>query len=299
MRRGSLSWIHILIICIISALVLFVIILIIICVTIRRHRRSNKDYKGTLDGVRKPQSIDGEKAEVKSSYFDASSLMSHSMVDPKNSPPQPPPPPPPPISNTSNNTSCSSVNTVDNGCTYLCQPAAVEPEPRMNNHNNNNNNSTHMKELNVATLLPNSWDAKELLDHWGRVQEAKQRQESPPSMRIPSTSPSLPSYGRASSLDNFNGQVNAGYLVQPIPPAQHYYGEMNHEPYHQSAIYSSYSNASSIWQHQQAQAAAAAAAAAAAQQQYQHRIPSDHSSYDEPGLPEYSVVRKHPNISQV
>lgn len=241
--------------------------------------------------------IEAEKNDSKPTYYDASSLISHSIND-KNTAP---------ISNASNNTSCSSVNTVDHPIHYFNQPPNIEPGNRMSNAIGNNN--PMVKELNVATLLPNSWDAKELLDHWGRVQEAKQRQESPQAMGNQSTSPSIPSYG-GSSLENFNNSHS--YMCQPVAVQQvansHYPGSHAYTPadvgheYHQPPIYSPYSNASSIWQHQQQQQQQ--------QLQYLHMPHMDVTypttgintavSYDDHGLPEYSVVRKvHPNISQV
>ena len=43
----------------------------------------------------------------------------------------------------------------------------------------------NLRELSANTLSPiQSWDAKDLLNHWGRVQEAKSRHEAPPVLRI-------------------------------------------------------------------------------------------------------------------
>lgn len=55
----------------------------------------------------------------------------------------------------------------------------------INTNNYNSGSQQNLRELNVNALSPvQSWDAKDLLSHWGRVQEAKQRQEPPPVMRI-------------------------------------------------------------------------------------------------------------------
>jgi hypothetical protein len=67
---------------------------------------------------------------------------------------------------------------------------SVEKIPNIHTITNTNNNynagsQPSLRELNVNSLSPvQSWDAKDLLSHWGRVQEAKQRQETPPVMRI-------------------------------------------------------------------------------------------------------------------
>ncbi|OTF84212.1 hypothetical protein BLA29_010984, partial [Euroglyphus maynei] len=183
-----------------------------------------------------------------------------------------------PNSAASNHTSCSSVNTtVDNGTT--------NHSAYLGNHQNHVHSHAidrqqqqqqpmeqpAMKELNVATLLPNSWDAKELLDHWGRVQEAKLRQESPSIVAnghangMHSNSPSVLSYGGSSSADNYHSNhpthhANISYACQPaivqsMDQSQfgQPYGNSLQADYRDgpSPIYSPYSNASSIWQHQQ------------------------------------------------
>ncbi|XP_075587079.1 uncharacterized protein LOC124499046 isoform X4 [Dermatophagoides farinae] len=334
-RGRALPWIQILIICIVSAFVLFIIILIIICLTIRRYRRSNKealnsDYKSTDSATSNCGTImNGDNKNDthtnKQSYYlaqDGNSLISNSLNDNRMLP----------NGAASNHTSCSSVNTnVENGpaghTSYLnhhqnhLPPHAID-RPHQQDQSSMEQSAGVMKELNVATLLPNSWDAKELLDHWGRVQEAKLRQESPPIVTngqpgMQSNSPSVLSYGGSSSVDNFHSNHPA--IVQPTSNMNqsHFglpYGNSIPADYPNgplpSSMYSPYSNASSIWQHQQQKQL---------QQQHLHQPhsylslpppppPPSLSSHvvqainlDDNGLPEYSVVRKiiSANISQV
>lgn len=334
-RGRALPWIQILIICIASAFLLFIIILIIICLTIRRYRRSNKealnsDYKSTDSATSNCGTIiNGDNKNDthtnKQSYYlaqDGNSLISNSLNDNRMLP----------NGAASNHTSCSSVNTnVENGpaghTSYLnhhqnhLPPHAID-RPHQQDRSSMEQSAGVMKELNVATLLPNSWDAKELLDHWGRVQEAKLRQESPPIVTngqpgMQSNSPSVLSYGGSSSVDNFHSNHPA--IVQPASNMNqpHFglpYGNSIPADYPNgplpSSMYSPYSNASSIWQHQQQKQL---------QQQHLHQphsylslpppppppsLPShvvQAINLDDNGLPEYSVVRKiiSANISQV
>ncbi|XP_027195304.2 uncharacterized protein LOC113789907 isoform X2 [Dermatophagoides pteronyssinus] len=343
-RGRALPWFQILIICIASAFVLFIIILIIICLTIRRYRRTNKetlnnDYKSSdgvvsnggtiMNGDNKGDTMPTNK---QSFYLtqDGNSLISNSLNDNTRMAPN---------SAASNHTSCSSVNTtVENGTTnhtsYLGHNHQNHQMPSHSIERQQQPEQSAMKELNVTTLLPNSWDAKELLDHWGRVQEAKLRQESPANGQsgMHSNSPSVLSYGGSSSVDNYHGQqqshhVNISYACQPaivqsssnmdqsqfgIPYGNSLSVDYPNGP-SPSSIYSPYSNASSIWQHQQQKQL---------QQQQLHQphsylslpppppLPPSLSSsshiaqainLDDNGLPEYSVVRKiiSANISQV
>ena len=315
---GPLSWYYILIICIGSLMILIIIVVILICLINKKSRQANNKQSHVDYEVKKSSSsIESDPKELDSKpnqYYlnqDASSLISNSLNE-RNALPN---------SNLSNNTSCSSVNTVDNQPHGYMTPSHLEQPnlhhrfnnphqthtqhnmgtPNMTPNSNEGSNPSMVKELNVTTLLPNSWDAKELLDHWGRVQEAKQRQESPPVMRMQTASPSIPSFG-GSSLDNYN----QSYQFQPatVQPSMsgHYPHEMQEQTdYHQPPIYSPYSNASSIWQHHHQQHQP--------QRPYHHGQMAHHIAtaytptpigYDDNGLPEYSVVRKvHPNISQV
>ncbi|KAJ6215828.1 hypothetical protein RDWZM_010328 [Blomia tropicalis] len=356
LAAGPLTWIHILMICIGSALVLFIIILIIICVTIKKRRQSVTKQNQNIDyEIKKPAPIvetsgsggggnngvaindngsskQSDRSINTNGYYngsqDESSLISNERNGAGSTMGNCIPLP---NSNVSNNTSCSSVNTVDaymnnNNGSNLDQPHH-HPQPHPHHQLNHQMPPSAVKELNVATLLPNSWDAKELLDHWGRVQEAKQRQESPPIMRIhQNSSPSsIPSFGGGSSLDNYHqNQSNHNlhhnqYQMATAQPqmiqydqhdAQHghhhhhhsHHSQLpteynNHHHPHQTPFYSPYSNASSIWQHHQQQQQQAARQQQQ-QQQQQHQF---NHHYDDNGLPEYSIVRKvhHANISQV
>ena len=69
---------------------------------------------------------------------------------------------------------------------------SVEKIPNINVNGIHQTNSAYdsgsqqnLRELSANTLSPiQSWDAKDLLTHWGRVQEAKSRHEAPPVLRI-------------------------------------------------------------------------------------------------------------------
>lgn len=373
----SLSWIHILVICIACALIIFILILIIICITIRGYRRNEKQTDADFnsdDQLTKRNVGSGhimnDKTEPKTFFLnqqtDKNSLISNDKMAPN--------------SNASNHTSCSSVNTVDNLANHNPYDLSnghhledrVGTDFIMEQNNNGHKlpgpmmsvssidgkiNPSMLKELNVATLSPNSWDAKDLLDHWGRVQEAKMRLSSPtirhqthnnyqPNHLLQqqsqvqqqpqqSNSPSVLSYGGSSSLDNYNhnnGNNGNSYLCQPaIVNSGHYDLATSNQPFdqqsyfnsthvlhqphlsdYQSSIYSPYSNASSIWRHQQKQQQ---------QQQQQSYLLQPHShlsiqngnkvttpssvsvmtNFPDNGLPECNnLVRKiSPNISQV
>lgn len=278
----TLSWIHILIICIACALLIFILILIIICITIRgyRHNEKQTDADFNSDGQLGKRNVGSghilnDKTEPKAFFLnqqtDENSLISNEKMAPN--------------SNASNHTSCSSVNTVDNlanhnpyGLSNGHLEEQVGSDFIMEQNNNSHKlpgpmlsvdsidtkmNSSIMKELNVATLSPNSWDAKDLLDHWGRVQEAKMRLSSP-SIRhqahnnyqthhnLPqqtqiqqqprqSNSPSVLSYGGSSSLDNYNhnnGSNSNSYLCQPaIVNSGHYDLATSTQPFDQQPYF--------------------------------------------------------------
>ncbi|XP_054164190.1 calcium-activated chloride channel regulator 1-like isoform X2 [Oppia nitens] len=108
-------------------------------------------------------------------------------------------------------------------------------------YNTDPNQQQNICELNVAALSPvQSWNAKDLLTHWGRVQEAKQRHEAPPVMRIEDLSSASsnhsPSY--ASSEDDNNIYTNPhpwGYQEVQTRPMYAIPNGYNQEPIYRSS----------------------------------------------------------------
>jgi len=89
----------------------------------------------------------------------------------------------------------------DQGSQHGSQPSLSLREPR---------------ELNPAALSPiQSWDAKYLLDHWGRVQEAKQRHEVPPVMRIEDLETSSSREGRHSAYSSEDENMANNMYTRP------------------------------------------------------------------------------------
>jgi len=101
----------------------------------------------------------------------------------------------------------------------------------------------HPQTLNPAALSPiQSWDAKDLLHHWGRVQEAKSRREVPPVMRIEDLETTSSREGRHSAENEYTSSEDENNLlhggntyamplhVQPRPDEDWRYDDIRSNP---------------------------------------------------------------------
>ncbi|CAG2162997.1 unnamed protein product [Oppiella nova] len=212
---GPLTWWEILLIAIGGAVVLIIIgIFFICCICKRRRKEDDTDRETTAKreapvparrAPEPPQRVSPELEKNRSILLDDTSLTRSVEKIPNiqiNSLQQ----------NNAYNTGSQHMNNGYHSGSLQSHNNGYNSGPQLNN-GFNSGSQQNLRELNVNALSPvQSWDAKDLLNHWGRVQEAKQRQEAPPVMRIEdlesASSNHSPSYA-SSDDDNIYTNPNA------------------------------------------------------------------------------------------
>ena len=186
---GGLRWWEILAICIGCIVFLLLIIVLSICFICKKRRKSDDAERTIVQPQRRapepPTRVSPEIEKSQTILLDNGSFTHSEEKIPNYG-----------VSGGMNGVMNNGMNGGMNGGVNGLQP----------NNAYESGSQRDLRELSVNTLSPvQSWDAKDLLSHWGRVQEAKSRHEAPPVLRIEdleSTSSGHRSQSYASSEDD-------------------------------------------------------------------------------------------------